>query len=48
MHKLNPASFDLNLLRVFHAIYRVRHLTRAAGVRCLSQPAVSHALARLR
>lgn len=48
MHKLNPASFDLNLLRVFHTIYRERHLTRAANALCLSQPAVSHALARLR
>ncbi|HEX7045711.1 MAG TPA: LysR family transcriptional regulator [Burkholderiales bacterium] len=39
---------DLNLLRVFDAVYRERNLTRAGEVLFLSQPAVSHALARLR
>jgi len=39
---------DLNLLRVFDVIYAQRSLTKAADVLCLSQPAVSHALARLR
>lgn len=39
---------DLNLLRVFDQVYRERHLGRAAAALHLSQPAVSHALARLR
>jgi DNA-binding transcriptional LysR family regulator len=41
-------SFDLNLLLVFEAIERERSVTRAANSLSLSQPAVSHALARLR
>jgi DNA-binding transcriptional LysR family regulator len=48
MRSLNFSAVDLNLLRVFDAIYRERHLTRAGTVLCLSQPATSHALARLR
>tara|TARA_R110002073_G_scaffold306866_4_gene476274 strand:- start:979 stop:1875 length:897 start_codon:yes stop_codon:yes gene_type:complete len=39
---------DLNLFIVFEAIYREGNLTRAAEQLCLSQPAVSNALARLR
>lgn len=39
---------DLNLFRVFDAIYRSGSLTRAAEALNLTQPAVSHALARLR
>ena len=39
---------DLNLYRVFAAIYRTQNLTRAAEQLHLSQSAVSHALARLR
>ncbi|MBS3803063.1 MAG: LysR family transcriptional regulator [Oleiphilaceae bacterium] len=39
---------DLNLLHVFDTIYREGSLTRAAGALYLTQPAVSHALARLR
>lgn len=39
---------DLDLLRVFDALYRHRHLTRAASRLGRSQPAVSRALARLR
>lgn len=42
------ASLDLNLLRVFDAVARERHVTRAAERLHLSQPAVSNALARLR
>jgi LysR family transcriptional activator of mexEF-oprN operon len=42
------AQFDLNLLRVFDAVARERHVTRAAAQLHLSQPAVSNALARLR
>ncbi len=39
---------DLNLLRVFDAVARERHVTRAAEKLNLSQPAVSNALSRLR
>ncbi|PCI45803.1 MAG: LysR family transcriptional regulator [Alphaproteobacteria bacterium] len=39
---------DLNLFIVFETIYAERNLTRAAEILCLSQPAVSNALARLR
>lgn len=42
------AGLDLNLLRVFDAVMRERHVTRAAERLNLSQPAVSNALARLR
>ena len=42
------AGFDLNLLRVFDAVARERHVTRAAARLNLSQPAVSNALNRLR
>jgi len=39
---------DLNLLHVFDTIYREGSLTRAARALNLTQPAVSHSLARLR
>lgn len=39
---------DLNLLVVLDALLHERHLTRAAARLPMSQPAVSHALARLR
>jgi DNA-binding transcriptional LysR family regulator len=41
-------NLDLNLLRVFDAVARERHVTRAAEKLNLSQPAVSNALSRLR
>jgi len=41
-------TLDLNLLRVFDAVARERHVTRAAQRLNLSQPAVSNALSRLR
>lgn len=41
-------SIDLNLLTVFDAVMRERSTTRAGKRLGLSQPAVSHALARLR
>lgn len=44
--KLN--TFDLNLLLVFDAVLRRRSVTKAAQELCLSQPAISHALNRLR
>ncbi len=46
--RLNLQSFDLNLLRVFDAIYIERNISRAALRLNLTQPAVSNALARLR
>ena len=39
---------DLNLFLVFEAIYSQRNLTKAATVLCITQPAVSNALKRLR
>lgn len=42
------AQVDLNLFTIFDAIYRERGITAAARRLHLSQPAVSHALARLR
>jgi DNA-binding transcriptional LysR family regulator len=39
---------DLNLLRIFDILYDERNVTRAAARLCLTQSAVSHALARLR
>ncbi|SDV46973.1 LysR family transcriptional regulator [Chitinasiproducens palmae] len=48
MSKQNPAATDLNLLRVFLAIWDLRSLTAAGQRLGLTQPAVSHALRRLR
>ena len=45
---MNLSRIDLNLLVVFDAIMAERNVTRAAARLFLSQPAVSHALARLR
>jgi len=42
------AQLDLNLLRVLAAVHRTGSVTAAARLLALSQPAVSHALARLR
>ena len=41
-------QIDLNLLLAFDAIYAQRSITRASEVMCLSQPAMSNALRRLR
>lgn len=48
MHRMNMPRLDLNLLVVFAAVARTGSVTRAAQDLALSQPAVSHALARLR
>ncbi len=48
MHDVNLGALDLNLLRVLDALLGERHVTRAARRVGLSQPATSHALARLR
>src|SRR4249920_1127044 len=44
----NPKELDLNLLRVFDAILRLRSVTAAGEALGLTQPAVSNALSRLR
>ena len=48
--KIDPANtnFDLHLLRCFEALLAERNVSRAASKLDLSQPAMSHALARLR
>jgi DNA-binding transcriptional LysR family regulator len=48
MRDLNLRSVDLNLLPALEALLRRRHITRAAEEVGLSQPAMSHMLARLR
>jgi len=48
MHEVNLSRADLNLLVVFDAIAETRSVTTAAEQLSLSQPAVSHALRRLR
>lgn len=48
MHGMNIRDFDLNLLPVFDAVMATGSVSRAAERAGLSQPAVSHALTRLR
>jgi DNA-binding transcriptional LysR family regulator len=48
MQRINLRAVDLNLLVVFDAVMADRSVTRAAGRLHLTQPAVSHALSRLR
>ncbi|WP_390959207.1 LysR substrate-binding domain-containing protein [Pseudomonas moorei] len=49
MHQMNDLRrIDLNLLVILDALLSEQHVTRAAERLHLSQPAVSHALARLR
>lgn len=45
---MNIKDIDLNLLRLFDAIYRTRNVSRAAESLDVSQPAASQGLARLR
>jgi DNA-binding transcriptional LysR family regulator len=45
---VNLRAVDLNLLVIFDALMRERHVTRAAQRIPMSQPAMSNALARLR
>lgn len=48
MHPVHLEGLDLNLLVALRALLAERHVTRAAARVGLSQPAMSHALARLR
>jgi DNA-binding transcriptional LysR family regulator len=48
IHAMDIRAVDLNLLKAFDALIRERAVTRAAGRIGLSQPAMSHALSRLR
>jgi hypothetical protein len=48
MSAMNWGAFDLNLLIVFDAVMQERSVTRAGNRIGLSQPAMSHALNRLR
>jgi DNA-binding transcriptional LysR family regulator len=48
MHGMHVRDLDLNLLHVFAAVHAARSVSRAAEALGLSQPAVSHALTRLR
>jgi DNA-binding transcriptional LysR family regulator len=48
IHAVNIRELDLNLLHVFAAVHAARSVSRAAETLGLSQPAVSHALTRLR
>jgi DNA-binding transcriptional LysR family regulator len=45
---INLRSVDLNLLPIFEAAYEERNLSKAAVRLAMTQPAVSHALSRLR
>ena len=48
MHGMHMENLDLNLLRLFDAVYRRRSVGRAAEALGITQPAASHGLTRLR
>ncbi|WP_417271515.1 LysR family transcriptional regulator [Celeribacter sp.] len=48
MRNFNSSHFDLNLIKVFLAVWDMQSLTDAAERLGLTQPAVSHSLRRLR
>ncbi len=48
MHVMNTKRADLNLLNIFHAVAETGSVSKAAVRLHLSQPAISHALNRLR
>lgn len=48
IRRMHIRDLDLNLLHVFQAVHAARNVSRAAESLGLSQPAVSHALTRLR
>jgi DNA-binding transcriptional LysR family regulator len=45
---MDLSRVDLNLLKIFDSVYRLRNLTEVAREVNLTQPAISHALKRLR
>ena len=44
MHIMHINDIDLNLLRLFDAVYRARSVSRAAEALDITQPAASHGL----
>lgn len=48
MNQYKIEQLDFNLLKVFEAVYRERHISRAADSLFLTPSAVSHAIRRLR
>jgi DNA-binding transcriptional LysR family regulator len=48
MHTINLRAIDLNLLTVFEAVYEEQSQVKAAERLGMTQPAISHALSRLR
>jgi DNA-binding transcriptional LysR family regulator len=48
IYKMNNQAFDMRLLQCFETLMTERSVTRAAERMAMSQPAMSHALARLR
>jgi LysR family transcriptional regulator, mexEF-oprN operon transcriptional activator len=48
MYDINLRNFDLNLIKAFDVLDRERNVTEAAKRLGIGQPAMSHALARLR
>ncbi|MBO9650916.1 MAG: LysR family transcriptional regulator [Variovorax sp.] len=48
MNAMHTEAIDLNLLRLFDAVYRARSVSKAAESLGLTQPAASHGLGRLR
>jgi len=48
IHAMHINDLDLNLLRLFDAVYRSRNVSRAAQLLEMSQPAASQGLTRLR
>jgi len=48
MQPMHIKDIDLNLLRLFDAVYRTRNVSRAAELLDLTQPAASQGLSRLR
>jgi DNA-binding transcriptional LysR family regulator len=48
MKNMHIDAIDLNLLRLFDAVYRARSVSKAAESLGLTQPAVSHGIGRLR
>src|SRR3981081_187751 len=48
IHRMHIGKLDMNLLRVFDAVYRMRSVSRASDDLGLTQPATSQAMSRLR